>query len=66
MATNLAIEQSLLEEAVHVGEYKTKKDTVNQALREFIQHRKQKEILKLFGQVEYDEDYDYKKEREGI
>lgn len=66
MATNLAIEQSLLEEAVHVGEYKTKKDTVNQALREFIQHRKQKEILKLFGQVEYDDDYDYKKEREGI
>lgn len=65
MATNLAIEQSLLEEAVHVGEYKTKKDTVNQALREFIQHRKQKEILKLFGQVEYDDDYDYKKEREG-
>lgn len=65
MATNLAIEQSLLEEAVHVGKYKTKKDTVNQALREFIQHRKQKEILKLFGQVEYDYDYDYKKEREG-
>ena len=42
---------------------KTKKETVNQAPREFIQKRKQMETLKLFGQIDFDPDYDYKKER---
>jgi len=63
MATNLAIDDVLLEEALVIGKLKTKKDTVNQALREFIQRRKSAEILSLFGTIEYDKDYDYKKMR---
>jgi len=63
MATNLAIDDVLLEEALVTGKLKTKKDTVNQALMEFIQRRKSAEILSLFGTIEYDEDYDYKKIR---
>jgi len=42
MATNLAIDQKLLEEAQKLGGKKTKKDTVNEALIEYIQRRKQK------------------------
>lgn len=64
MATNLAIDQKLLEEAQKLGGKKTKKDTVNEALVEYIQRRKQKKVISLFGKVEYEPDYDYKRERE--
>ena len=63
MATNLAIDMSLLEDAVRIGGLKTKKDTVNLALEEFIKRRKTAEIISLFGTIEYDEDYDYKQVR---
>jgi Arc/MetJ family transcription regulator len=63
MPTNLAIDDKLLEEAVRVGGLRTKKDTVNQALREYIQRRLQAKIVKLFGTVEFDRAYDHKKQR---
>ncbi len=63
MATNLAIDAELLDEALKVGGLSTKKDTVNQALTEYVQRRKQQEITKLFGNLPCDDDYDYKKGR---
>ncbi|KQC11533.1 MAG: antitoxin [Candidatus Cloacimonas sp. SDB] len=63
MPTNLALDDKLLVEAQKIGGFKTKRDTVNTALSEFIQRHKQLEILKLFGKIEYDKDYDYKKSR---
>ena len=60
MATNLAIDNDLLLEAQKISGLKTKKDTVNTALREFVNHRKQQEIIELFGIMEADADYDYK------
>ena len=60
MATNLAIDDNLLIQAQNIAGLKTKKDTVNQALKEFVQRRKQEEIISLFGEVNYDNDYDYK------
>ena len=63
MATNLAINSELLDEALKVGGLSTKKDTVNQALTEYVQRRKQQEVTKLFGRLPCDEDYDYKKGR---
>ena len=63
MATNLSIDSKLLEEALEIGGFSTKKDTVNQALKEFVQKRKQQEIIKLFGNFPCDEDYNYKKGR---
>jgi hypothetical protein len=63
MATNLAIDDKLLEEARIVGKHATKKAVVNEALAEYIQRRKQAEIIGLFHSVEYDSDYDYKAER---
>ncbi len=64
MATNLAIDDKLLEEALSISGLKTKKDTVNYALKEFINRRKQLELLDLFGKLDPDADYDYKKARE--
>lgn len=63
MATNLAIDQYLLRDALEVSGLKTKKDTVNMALKEFVNKRKQLEILDLFGKMDPDSDYNYKKGR---
>ena len=63
MATNLALDNSLLEAALKIGGLKTKKDTVNAALKEYVERRKQKDIITLFGSMPGDGDYDYKKAR---
>jgi len=63
MPTNLAIDDRLIEEARKLGRHRSKKDTVNAALDEYIQRRRQQEILSLFGTIEYDKAYDYKRER---
>jgi Arc/MetJ family transcription regulator len=55
MPTNLGIDEKLLNEALRVGGLKTKKATVNEALREYIAHRKRVQGLKLFGTVEISE-----------
>lgn len=63
MATNLAIDDKLLTEAQKVGGHRTKKDTVNEALKEYIQRRRQAKITDLFGTIEFDPAYDHKKQR---
>ena len=63
MATNLAIDDRLLNEAVRVGGQRTKKATVTQALQEYVQRRKQAQILDLFGKVDFDPKYSYKQQR---
>lgn len=60
MNTNIDIDKQLIEEAVSLGEHKTKKAAVNEALEEYVRTRKQQKILELFGTVEYYPDYDYK------
>lgn len=63
MPTNLAIDDSLLDEAQRIGGHRTKKATVTEALEEYIQRRKQARILELFGTVQFDPKYSYKKQR---
>lgn len=63
MPTNLAIDDGLIEEAKKLGQHKTKKEAVNAALDEYIRRRKQQAILELFGTIDYDRGYDYKRER---
>ena len=63
MATNLAIDIQLLENALRVSKLKTKRETVNLALEEFVKRRLSAEIIELFGSIDFDEDYDYKQAR---
>jgi Arc/MetJ family transcription regulator len=63
MPTNLAIDDELLVQALRIGGHRTKRETVNEALREFIQRRQRLELVKLVGKLSYDPAYDYKKER---
>ncbi len=63
MPTNLALDDRLIEEAKKLGRHRTKKETVTAALDEYIQRRKQQEIVSLFGTIDYDKAYDYKRAR---
>ena len=49
MATSLNIDVNLLEEAYIICGLKIKRETVNLDLKEFIQHYKQKELLKFIN-----------------
>ncbi len=64
MSTNLNIDDDLLAEALRLGGKKSKRETVNEALLEYVRRRKQQEILSLFGKVDFDPRYDYKKARQ--
>ena len=66
MATNLQIEDKLIIKAVKLGGHQTKKAAVTQALTEYIQHIEQEKILSLFGSVEFDPSYNYKKQRSKV
>ncbi len=63
MATNLALDDKLIEAAQKLGGHKTKKAAVTAALDEYIRRHKQQEIISLFGTIDFDPDYDYKAER---
>jgi Arc/MetJ family transcription regulator len=63
MPTNLQIDDQLLEKARKVGGFRTKKDTVNRALSEFVQHREQRDIAALFGTIDFIPGFDHKRLR---
>jgi Arc/MetJ family transcription regulator len=63
MATNLALDDKLIEEARRLGDHKTKKEAVTKALEEYVRRRKQASIIEAFGTVDFDPAYDYKAER---
>lgn len=64
MAINLQIDEALIEEALAFGNQQTERDVVEQALREYVQRRKQQMVIDLFGTIDYEEDYNYKIQRQ--
>ena len=63
MATNLLLDDKLIIQAQKAGHHKTKREAVTMALKEYVARRKQLKIIDLFGNIEFDNDYDYKKAR---
>ena len=63
MATNLALDDKLIERARSAGGHKTKREAVTAALSEYVQHRRQLEVIQHFGTVDFDPSYNYKAER---
>ena len=59
MNTQLQIDDQLLQEALTLGKHQNQQTLVEEALKEYIQHRKQAQILELFGTIEYNENYEY-------
>jgi hypothetical protein len=63
VATNLNLDDALIEAARELGGHKTKRDAVTRALQEYVRWLRQKAILNEFGAIDYDPKYDYKKQR---
>jgi Arc/MetJ family transcription regulator len=65
MRTNIEIDDALMQEAMASGGFKTKKETVEAALKILAKQRQaSRKILELFGKIEFDPNYDYKRMRE--
>ncbi|HED08567.1 MAG TPA: type II toxin-antitoxin system VapB family antitoxin [Ignavibacteria bacterium] len=63
MRTNIVLDEKLVKEAFKVSTAKTKKELIHRALVEFIKNKKRKNLLDLFGKIEFKEDYNYKSMR---
>ena len=63
MVTNLQLDGRLIAEAARLGKHRTKEEAVTQALTEYVQNLRQEGILDLFGSVDFDPSYDYKRQR---
>ena len=63
MATNLQIDPGLLERALKIGGHRTKRETVNEALAEYVQYREQLKILDLFGTLDMDSEKEMRSQR---
>ena len=61
MATDSAINDKRLHEALEISGLKTNRDTVNPALKESVDRHKQLEILNIFWKMDPDPDHDHKK-----
>ncbi|MBU2621989.1 MAG: type II toxin-antitoxin system VapB family antitoxin [Proteobacteria bacterium] len=56
MRTNIVIEEELIKKALEYTGLKTKKEVVNFALRELIQRKERKEILRFKGKLRWEGD----------
>jgi len=65
MRTNIVLDEDLVKEAFKYTKAKTKRELVHIALQEFIQQHKKLNLLELQGKISFDDEYDYKKLREG-
>ena len=63
MPTNLALDDKLIIRAQKAGNHRTKKEAVTAALKEYVARKKQQELTQLFGAIDFDQKYDYKKAR---
>jgi Arc/MetJ family transcription regulator len=64
MRTNIDIDDKVMEQAFSVSTFKTKREIVEQALKEFVRSRTHKDLAELRGKIRFAEDYDYKAARE--
>jgi hypothetical protein len=64
MATNLALDDQLIEEARLLGGHRTKREVVTQALLDYVEKKKQLQILNSFGTIDFDPTYDAKAQRQ--
>lgn len=60
MRTNIVLDERLVKKAMKLSRTKTKKELVNQALKEFVENRKRLNLMDLAGKIEFAKDYNYK------
>ncbi len=65
MRTNIVLDDELVQEAQALSKIKTKRELIDLALREFVNHRKRLDLRELKGVGGIRDDYDYKGLRAG-
>ncbi len=65
MRTNIVLDDNLVKEAMKLSRTKTKREVVNQALREFVENRKRLNLMDLAGKIKFAKDFNYKALRIG-
>lgn len=63
MATNLELDDKLIDTARKLGGHKTKREAVTRALEEYVRWLRQRALVSEFGRIDYDPKFDYKKQR---
>jgi Arc/MetJ family transcription regulator len=56
MRTNIDIDDKLIAEAMQLSGLTTKKQVVDEALKQFIRHKKRLSVLDMFGKVQWEGD----------
>ena len=64
MRTNISLDDKLVEEAFNLSRSKTKKQLIHEALKEFVENRRRRNLLDLEGRIRFAKGYNYKKLRE--
>jgi hypothetical protein len=64
MATNLHIDDRLVEKAVQLGGHKSKREAVTHALEDYVRRLEQLKIIDAFGTFDFDPTYNYKRQRQ--
>ncbi len=65
MRTNVVLDDEIVKTAFKYSKAKTKKELINEALKELIASRQRLDLRDLRGKIEFRADYDYKKLRMG-
>ena len=65
MRTYIVLDDKLIERALKVSGLRTKKDLITIALKEFVRNRSRLDIRQLKGKINFRDDYNYKKLRQG-
>ncbi len=63
MRTNIVLNDDLVREATMLTGITTKRELVEVALRQLIHSKKKKNLFDLAGQIDFDDNYDYKSTR---
>jgi Arc/MetJ family transcription regulator len=64
MRTNIEISDETMKEALLISGFRTKREVVEQALKEFIRSRSRKNLADIRGKIQFSDGYDYKAARE--
>ncbi|MDG6027968.1 MAG: type II toxin-antitoxin system VapB family antitoxin [Candidatus Brocadia sp.] len=60
MRTNIVLQEDLVSEAFKYSKAKTKKDLIHEALKEYVEKHKRRDIRELRGKIQFEPDYDHK------
>lgn len=60
MRTNIVLDDDLVSEAFHYAKVASKRELIDQALREFVENHRRKDVRELKSKIKIHDDYNYK------